>query len=282
MIDKLSNSWKLFKASLSILSADKELLIFPILSGIGTIIITATFFLPFIFAQGLDGVFLGRIQPFYWVILFLFYMVQYTVVFFANTALVGAANIRLQGGDPTVGDGFRIASSRFVSILGYAAIAATVGLILQALSKRGKGFGRLVISLVGFAWNIATYLVVPVLAIEGVGPIEAIKRSASLLKKTWGEQIVGNMGVNAVFTLVNLAILVVFIPLIILCAVNQSWLLMAILVFLLFTILTLSGLLNSSLTGIYTAAVYQYAVSGTTNGFFEANMVRGAFTPGQE
>ncbi len=190
---------------------------------------------------------------------------------------MGAANIRLQGGDPTVQDGLRIASSRFVSILGYAAIAATVGVILQVLSKRGKGFGRMVISLVGFAWNIATYLVVPVLAIEGVGPIDAIKRSAALLKKTWGEQIAGNMGVNAVFTLLNLAILVVFIPLIILCAINQAWMILGILVFFLFTILVLSGLLNSSLTGIYTAAVYQYAVNGTTNGFFEANMVRGAF-----
>lgn len=277
MIEKLSNSWKLFKASLGVLASDKELLIFPILSGIGTIIISATFFLPFIFAQGLDGVFMGKIQPFYWVILFLFYMVQYTVVFFANTALVGAANIRLQGGDPTVQDGLRIASSRFVAILGYAAIAATVGVILQVLSKRGKGFGRMVISLVGFAWNIATYLVVPVLAIEGVGPIDAIKRSAALLKKTWGEQIAGNMGVSAVFTLLNLGILVVFIPLIILCAVNQAWVILGILVFVLFTVLVLSGLLNSSLTGIYTAAVYQYAVNGTTNGFFEANMVRGAF-----
>lgn len=279
MIEKLKNSWTLFKASLNVLSADKELMVFPIISAIGTMIITATFFLPFILAQGMDGLFLGKIQPFYWVILFLFYVVQYTVVFFANTALVGAANIRLQGGDPTISDGLKIAWSRFGAILGYAVIAATVGMILQALSKRGKGFGKLVVSLVGFAWNIATYLVVPVLAIEGIGPIDAIKRSASLLKRTWGEQIAGNFGVSAVFTLINLGVLIVFIPLIILAAVNQIWVLLGILAFLLVTILILSGLLNSSLTGIYTAAVYQFAVNGTTNGFFDPNMVQHAFAP---
>ncbi len=281
MIEKLTNSWTLFKASLRVLSADKELLIFPIISAIGTMLITATFFLPFILAQGLDTVFLGKIQPFYWVILFLFYVVQYTVVFFANTALVGAANIRLQGGDPSIGDGFRIAFSRFGAILGYAVIAATVGMILKAFSEKKSGFARLVISLIGFAWNIATYLVVPVLAIEGIGPIEAIKRSAGLLKRTWGEQIAGNFGVGAIFTIVNLVILVIFIPLMILAGINQIWVLLGVLAFILVTLLILSGLMNASLSGIYSAAVYQYAVNGTTNGFFEANMVRNAFSTSQ-
>jgi hypothetical protein len=277
MIEKITNSWNLFKASLRVLSADKELLVFPILSGIGTMIITATFFLPFLFSQGMDSVFLGKIQPFYWIVLFLFYVVQYTVVFFANTALVGAANIRLQGGDPTIGDGLRIAGSRFGSILGYALIAATVGMILKAFSKRGRGFGRMVVGLIGFAWNIATYLVVPVLAIEGIGPIDAIKRSANLLKKTWGEQIAGNFGVGAIFTLFNLLVIFLFVPLIILAAINQIWVLMGVLIFLFVTILVLSGLMSSSLNGIYSAAVYQYAVNGTTNGFFDTGMVQNAF-----
>lgn len=255
MFQKLSNSWSLFKASLNVLMADKELLIFPIISAVGSIIISATFFLPFIFASGMDGVFLGNIQPFYWIVLFLFYIVQYTLVFFANTALVGAANIRLQGGDPTISDGLRIAWSRIGPIAGYAVIAATVGMILQMLNKKGKGFGRLVISLIGFAWNVATYLVVPVLAIEGVGPIEAIKRSVSLLKKTWGEQIAGNFGLGAVFGIANLIIILLFLPLIVLALANEGWVVVGVLVFLFFTVLVLSGLLNSSLTGIYTAAV---------------------------
>ena len=103
------------------------------------------------------------------------------MIFFCNTALVGAALIRLRGGDPTVADGFRIAASRVGPILGYALIAATVGMVLRAISERSGFLGRLVVSLVGFAWNLATFLVVPVLVVEDVGPIEAVQRSASYL-----------------------------------------------------------------------------------------------------
>ena len=277
MIEKLSNSWKLFKASLAVLSADKELLIFPILSAIGTTILTASFALPFILGGVFDTAFMGKIQPFVWLVTFGFYVFQYCVVFFANTALVGAAHIRLQGGDPTVADGFRIAWSRFGPILGYALIAATVGMILQIFNKKGKGFARMIVSLIGFAWNVATYLVVPVLAIEGVGPIEAIKRSVALLKATWGEQLTGNYGLGFLFGLVYLAAFLLAIPIVILALSQQLWVIAAVVVGLFVLVLILIGLLHASLNGIYSAAVYEYAVTGKTSSFFESQMVTKAF-----
>lgn len=277
MLEKISNSWVLFKTSLKILSSDKELLVFPILSAIGTFIITASFILPWIFATGLDFAFLDKVQPFTFVVLFLFYVLQYSVVFLANTALVGAASIRLNGGDPTIKDGLRIAFSRFGPIIGYALIAATVGMILSMLSNKSKGLGRMVVSIIGFAWTVATYLVVPVLALEGVGPIQAIKRSVQLLRQTWGEQITGNLGLGAVFTIVDLLLFIIFIPLMILSAVNEVWIAAGILLFLFIVALTLSGLLKSSLNGIYSAAVYQYATTGQTNPSFDQAMIRNAF-----
>lgn len=278
MIEKIKNSWYLFKTSLKVLLSDKELLIFPILSAIGTILITLSFILPWIFASGLDMAFLNKIQPFTYVVMFLFYVLQYSVVFLSNTALVGAASIRLNGGDPTIKDGLRIAFSRFWSIFGYAVIAATVGMILNILSNKSKGLGRMVVSLLGFAWTVATYLVVPVLALEGVGPIAAIKRSVQLLRQTWGEQITGNLGVGAIFTILDLLLLVIFIPLLILCAVNELWVMAAILLFIFITALILSGLFKASLNGIYTAAVYKYAISGQTGDYFESGLVKNAFT----
>ena len=143
----------------------------------------------------------GQVRPLGMIVAFLFYLVQYTVIFFANTALVGAAMIRLQGGDPTLADGFRIASKRLGTIVGYALISATVGVVLRAISERLGFVGRIIIGLVGFAWHVATYLVMPVLAAEDIGPVDAIKRSSSLLKRTWGEQIVGNASIGAVFGL---------------------------------------------------------------------------------
>jgi len=171
MFRRLSNSWELVKASAAVLRSDKELVVFPIVSAIGVLIVTATFAVPLFLAGLFDQMYTDGhgLQPLGMLVAFLFYLVQYFVIFFANTALVGAAMIRLDGGDPTVGDGFRIAMRRAGPILGYALISATVGLILRTIAERAGILGRLVISLIGLAWNLATYLVVPVLAAEDVG-----------------------------------------------------------------------------------------------------------------
>jgi hypothetical protein len=226
-----------------------------------------------------DELLAGRSQVFGFVVGFAFYVVQYTVIIFANSALVGAAMIRLRGGDPTVGDGFRIAIQHIVSILAYALISATVGMVLRWISERGKTLGQIVSSILGLAWNLATYLVVPVLVVEGVGPLEAIKRSANLLKKTWGEQIVGNLGMGAVFGLLAFVMFLVGIPLIVTAASTGSGILIALTVLAFVMALVLLGLVNSTLNGIYIAAVYRYAAEGEAGGFFSEEMVREAFRP---
>jgi Family of unknown function (DUF6159) len=278
MFNRISNSWELFKASANVLWADKELMIFPIISAIGTVIVTATFMLPLFAANLFDSILAGHAQIFGLVLLFLFYVVQYLVIFFANTALVGAALIRLRGGDPTVADGLRIATDHFGSIFGYALIAATVGMILKLLSNRRNGFGRMVVSLVGLGWNIATYLVVPILAVEDVGPVEAIKRSVALLKKTWGEEIAGQLGMGAFFGLASFLVIIVGIFLTVAAASMTNALALPVIVALMFVlVLVLLGLVNSALTGIYTAAVYKYAVEGSAGHFFDETLVKNTF-----
>lgn len=280
MIEKLSNSWNLVKASAQVLQKDKELLIFPIFSAIGLLIVSASFFLPVLFGNLLDSLFNNQVGVFGYVFLFAFYLVQYLVIFFANTALVGAAQIRLRGGDPTVSDGFRIAFEHLGAIFGYALIAATVGLILKTISRKSNGIGRFIISLIGFTWNIATFLVVPILVAENIGPIKAIKRSVTLLKKTWGEQIIGNFGLGAVFNLVYFVMILLGIGLGLVTSIVFESLYATIAVVVIFIILfALVSLVNSALSGIYTAAVYEYASSGQAGNFFNENMVKNAFTP---
>ena len=277
-MSRLSNSWELLKSSLRVLMADKELVIFPVISTIGVMIVTLTFALPMFLSNFADQAFFhGRVEVIGIVVMFLFYVVQYTVIFFANTALVGAALIRLRGGDPTIGDGFRIAASRFTPILGYALIAATVGIILRAISQRSNTLGRIIISIIGFAWNVATYLVVPVLAVENVGPIDAVKRSSGLLKRTWGEQISGNLGMGLIFFLIFLAEVVIIAPLVILAINIQSVALIIGLIAVLIVMIMITALVQSTLEGIYSAAVYQYATTGQSGAFFDDELVRGAF-----
>ncbi|HLU12788.1 MAG TPA: DUF6159 family protein, partial [Arenimonas sp.] len=212
MFDRISRSWSLVKASAAVLRADKELLWFPVISAIATTLVAATFLLPLFGLGLLEG---REPGPVLYLFGFLFYLCQYFVIFFFNTALVGAAMIRLEGGDPTVSDGLRIARERVGAILGYAAIAATVGLILRALEERAGFLGRIVVGIIGLAWTLATFLVVPVLVSQNVGPIEALKESVSLLKRSWGENLAGNVGIGLAFGLITAVVAIVSIALVI-------------------------------------------------------------------
>ena len=266
-----SRSWNLVKAAWGVLRDDKELIIFPIVSAIAAILVTIAFAVPefLLYSAGGNEV-LG------YVLLFLFYLVQYTVIIFANSALVGAALIRLRGGNPTLCDGFQIAFSRFGTIVGYALIAATVGIILQALSRRGA-LGDIVRALIGLAWHLATYLVVPVLVVENVGPIAAVKRSASLLKRTWGEQIVGGAGMGLVFFLLFLlATALAGAGIFLGVSLNSTALIVACIVAGILAYIVLA-LLSSTLGSIYSAAVYRYAAEGEMSKQFAPELIRNTF-----
>jgi hypothetical protein len=279
VFEKLSNSWELVKASAAVLRADKALLLFPVISTVLSILVVVTFAVPVILAGVLTsgGGDAGGASLIGYAGVLLFYVVQYFVIFFCNTALVGAAMIRLRGGDPTVADGFRIAASRAADILGYALISATVGMVLRALSERSGLLGRLVVSGIGLAWNLATFLVVPVLVVEDVGPIEAIRKSASYLKRTWGEQIVGNIGMGLVFALISLGTLAAGVVLVVAAAATESAFLIIFVAVCLLMALVAIALISSALSGVYAAAVYRYAAEGQAGGFFTPAMVRSAF-----
>lgn len=280
MFQKLTNSWELVKASAGVLRADKELMLFPVVSAGLSVLVLVTFAVPTFMAGVFDAAATdGRFPVLGYVVGFLFYVVQYFVIFFCNTALVGAALIRLRGGDPTVGDGFRLAISRVGPILGYALIAATVGLILRSISERSGWLGKMVVSMIGLAWNLATFLVVPVLAAENIGPIEAVQKSAAYLKKTWGEQIVGNAGMGAVFGLMTFGTVASGVALLIAAvAMEMPWLVAVVVgVGLVLTLVAIS-LVGATLGGIYSAALYRYAAEGDAGSFFSADMVKGAFS----
>ena len=143
-MERISRSWQLVRSSWGVLRADKELLLYPVTSGIVTFIAVVLVFLVWLGSGGLDRLDGDGIGIVDLVMLYLFYFVVSSVVIFFNSALVAAANIRLEGGDPTLSDGFRIAFSHLPAILGWAAIAATVGLVLQLLRERAGAAGAVV------------------------------------------------------------------------------------------------------------------------------------------
>jgi hypothetical protein len=268
-------SWELAKASLSVLRSDKELLIFPLISFIGLVLVSIVFFIPFLALGGLNFE-TGQPSIAAYAVLFVFYLVTYTVTFYFQTALVGAALIRLDGGDPTVRDGLRLATARLPQIIGYALIAATVGMILRWISERAGIVGQIIIGIVGFVWNIATFLVVPVLVTEGVGPVDAIKRSAGLLRRTWGEQLIGVGGIGIVFGLLFVAIALVG-GAVAFALFNISVVLGIIGIFALVMVLGIVGLIGSAASGVYTASLYRYATKGDAGASFRPEVMQAAF-----
>jgi hypothetical protein len=281
---KFARSWALVKASASVLRSDRELLLLPLLSGIAALIVTASFLLPVFFVGGVDQMAAqadqhNGIQIGWYVLLFAFYLVQYTVIFFFNTALVGAAMQRLEGGHPTLRDALALAWSKLPQILGYAAIAATVGMVLRALEERMGLIGRLVIGLIGVAWSVATFLVVPILAATNTGPVDAVKHSAGLLKRSWGENIIGNAGMGFVFGLINVVVILVVGALVAASVTSGAIAVGVVLGAIGVLALVFSVLIQSALQGIYAAAVYRYAEHGEVGGVFDGALISEAFRP---
>ena len=283
MFARLSRSWSLVKASAGVLSEDKELLLFPLASAASMIVVLACFALPIIGLGALDGLSGGEnrgISIAMYVVAFLFYFAHYLVIFFFNTALVGAAMIRLDGGNPTLRDGLAIAWSRIGALAGYALIAATVGMVLRVIEERVGIIGRIVVGLIGIGWTIATYLVVPVLAAQKVGPIDAVKQSAMLLKKTWGENVIGQAGIGLAFGLILVGI-IVFGGLFVTAVAIATHSIYAILGALVLTIVVvgIAILVQGALSGIYAAALYRYASGGQATQGFDGETMKLAFAP---
>jgi len=277
MAGRFARSWELVKASAAVLRADKELLVFPLLSLLCTLVVAASFVVPAAFA-GLFAEFRHGSAPVaFWLLTFAFYVVQYAVIFYFNSALVAAATIRLAGGDPTLSDGFRAANARLPAILGYALIAATVGMVLRALQERAGLIGRWIVGLIGVAWTVASFLVVPVLVNERIGPVDAVKRSAELLRTTWGENLVGNLGLGLVFGAAVFAVAMLGGGLVVLAATQGAgyWVLAPIA--LTAVALLLLGLLQAALQGVYSAALYRYAATGEGGTGFDQALITDAF-----
>lgn len=292
MFARISRGWELTKQSGRVLLSDKQLLVFPILSSIALLLVLATFAIPMFFAvdfaalmkeaeqAGANG---GDkripMQPWYYVVLFAFYFVNFFVITFFNSALVACAINRFNGEDSSMKAGLAVAVSRLPQILMWAALAATVGMVLKMIEERLGWLGKFVINLIGMVWTIATFFVVPVLVVEKVGPFDAVKRSVEILKKTWGETLVANLGIGAVGFLATLLALAPAIAGIALTVSLNS--IIPIIIGIVITVLLLIAvsLVVSTLKMILLAATYRFAATGEVPTGFDPTLLRQAFRP---
>jgi ABC-type multidrug transport system fused ATPase/permease subunit len=276
MFESIGRSFELVQTSWNILMDDKKLLVFPVLSGIVTIAVILTFILPLL----VSGAFMGmsRAGPVaYYGLLFLFYVVSYFVVIFFNTALISCVNAKLNGKDMTVGEGLSNSAKHLPAIIGWAVLSATVGLVLHLLEERAGFIGDIVLAIIGGVWSLVTYFVVPVLILEDKGVVDSLKESVSLIKKTWGESIVGSAGMAIIFVIIG-----VLAALVVLATMFLGNVLLfgaALALFLIFIVLL--AVVYYAMQGIFVTALYTYAKTGSVPSSFNKDLIENAFAPRQ-
>ncbi len=267
----LGKTWELYKQSYAVLNADVEIVLFPVMSALSAVLLAAGFLIPFYQNGRLEAVAHRSAGWEDFAYLFAWYYLNYFIIIFFNSALVGCANIRLSGGDPTVRDGFRIAAEHITSIASWALVSATVGVILSTLRDRRSLIGRMLASGLGLAWTLITYLIVPVLILENRGLFESVQRSAELFRKRWGEEVAGSFGfgiLNLFLLLPGAVIVLMIFPLDRALAVIIAIWYVAIL-----------AAITSAVKGIFTVALYRYAVLGESPNGFSSALLDSALQP---
>jgi hypothetical protein len=278
---RFARSWELAKQSYRVLKSNPQLALFPLVSGIISFIVLLTFIIPVALTyQGMsDAQFDAQARnPLYYVVLFAFYAVSYFVVIFFNCGLVWCAHEHLNGRPATFKDGLHMATKQLPQIILWSLIAATVGTILRAVSERAGLIGQIIIGLIGMVWSLATFFVVPLLIVERATAVSSVKRSATMLKRTWGEQVIAGVGIGAASGIFGLLGLIPMLGGVALgVATGMVWPFIAgFLVAVLYWLAVAT--IFAALSGIYQTALFMYASNGERSNAFSSDYFDQAFT----
>jgi Family of unknown function (DUF6159) len=268
---RIKRGWQLTKKSWALLRQNPELMRFPLYGAVATILCAAIVIGPGVYLID-DGktLFGGPLAVIGFYLLAL-------IGFYFSVGLAACADLIFRGREATVGDGLSVARSRFSQIAGWAAVSTVVGLLLSALENQGT-LGQIAGRLLAVGWSLITFLAAPVVALEGTGPFATLKRSSSLFRSRWGQQITGNVAIGgAVFLLGILPSALLVVAGIALWA--SAGFVGALLVVIGVIGFAISMLINSALSGIFGVALYRYALDSETVGGFTAEELESAVKP---
>jgi hypothetical protein len=260
-MSRIKRGWGLTKKSWGLLKENPSLIRFPLYGGVATTLLAIVFLGPGLYLWEEDQV-AGAIP----IIVVGVYVLSF-VGFYFSVGLAACADMIFRGQQATVADGLAVSRTRLAQISGWAAVAAAISLVMNLLENQGGTLGQIAARLVGMAWSLVTFLAVPVIAIEGTGPFETIKRSASLFRQRWGQQITGNIAIGAAVFLLGVLPGVLLIVAGIAVWASAAFL-GALLVIVGALVLAISLLVSRALSGIFGVALYRYALDGEVVGGF--------------
>ena len=277
-MERISRGWALTTQSWVVLKKDRSLVIFPILSAVFATIAVIVIMVPAVFADAMVQGGAGNQEGIIFAIggAVAIYVSTFFAIFF-NVALAACAKRSLQGEDTKVGDGISAAMRQLGPILGWTLVAGTVGVILRVLENRLPLLGQIAVAIAGAAWSVATFFVVPVIAMEGTGPFASLKRSVQVIKAKWGEGATGQVAISAATGLIVFALVfggggIAFA----LFAVKLNPVAIAVAAVTVIAVIVVA-VISSALNSIFRVAVYQYAVTGQAPVAFDPQMVQAAF-----
>jgi hypothetical protein len=268
-MSRIKRGWGLTKKSWALLNEHRELIRFPLYGAIATVPLAILFFGPGLYL--LDQNSLAGAIP---LLVIGVYMLS-VVGFYFSVGLAAAANMIFNGQQATIADGLAVARANFSQICGWAALSTAISVLMGVLENQGGIAGNIAARLVGMAWSLVTFLAVPVIAIEGTGPLETLKRSASIFKDKWGQQISGNIAIGGAVFLIGVLPAVLLIVAGVALWSSASFL-GALLVVIGALVLAIAMLVSRALSGVFGVALYRYALDGQAVGGFTSEELESA------
>lgn len=279
MFETIGRGWAITKLSFGVIRQDSEMLLFPLLGGFFSLAYSFVIMWPTVLTQLMDpagdSMVWGTAQT---VASFAAYFGLAFIATFFNTCTVYTAKTRFSGGDATFMDSIRFALSKIHLIFMWSLVAASVGILLRALDQMADRMGTIggtvlgiVQSLLGMMWSVLTIFVVPVMVYEGLGPIDAIKRSSEVLRRTWGESLVRHIGLG----LIQFVVMIPGVLMIVAGLVQGASLWPLAVLGVLWMVVV--GLAFSVANVVFNTALYEYATNGQVAGGFDSSTMQRAF-----
>lgn len=295
LAEKFQTSWELMKSSLRVVRDHPRLALFPVVSAIFTVLLAAFFFVPvaILAVQSPAGQawLAGHSwagdsaeeawDKLHWVFYSygtLIYLVSLFVATFFNVAFYNEIMRALAGQEVSVGHGLRFARGKLRSILLWSLLAGIVGVIIRAIEERLGWVGKMIMAFLGTAWSVAAVFAIPVIIRrEESNPLAVLRDSALTLKQTWGESLVGYVGIHLAGLAVVLAVGVSILVLVIFSALTHAWWLTiggaVVMVPMMLAAFFFINLANH----VYRCALYIYASEGVVPEPFTAGMMNAAW-----
>jgi hypothetical protein len=278
---RLQTSWQLLQSSIRVLRDQPRLLLFPIISTLCALTLALFFFAPVIAVgiavakSGGDHVEMpARINAIFYAYGAVIYLVSMFIATFFNVAFYNEIIHAFAGEPVSLGRGLRFAVGRLPAIAMWSLLAGTVGLIIRAIEERLGWLGKIVMGLIGTAWSVAAVFAIPVIIRRSdTNPLAVLRDSAVTLKRTWGESLIGFVGLHIGGAVLALGSIVFAIAAVFgLAALHQWWLVLAVLGAWLLAVILWSFIISVA-THVYRCALYVYASEGVVPGPFTADMM---------